>query len=196
MSESYTPDQLQAAAGQVQPPPFGTALPADASQTVAGGAMPTEVDVQALIAQMQAQQQAMNEKIAQLEAERGPAGDHPLIGVAQQARDQLAMHFSHDDTKRDSTAVMRLADDLVDAAGNAVESGDPGPARSVGEKLLRAVKKVNPGPGDHHYYAQAVGFIRDHFPDAADTVTQARPSKAPAVGGGQSVAVVQGSVTG
>lgn len=197
MSDSpFTPGQYQAAAETVQPPPVGATLPDDAAQQVAGSASATEVDVPALLAQMQAQQAAMAEEIARLRAGQGPQGDHPLVGVAQQAREQLALHFSHDDTTRNPENVMRLADDLVDAAGNAVESGDPSAARNVGEKLLRALAKVNPGPGDHHYYAQALGFVRDHFPDAADTITEARPSSAPAVSGGAPAKVVAGSVTG
>ena len=198
MSESpFTPDQLTAAGSGVQPPPVGYTLPGDTAQhAAAGGALPTEVDVPALLAQMQAQQDAMSNEIARLKAAGGPQGDHPLIGVALQARDQLAAHFSHDATTTDSSKVMRLADDLVDAAGNAVESGDPGPARTVGDKLLRALARVNPGPGDHHYYAQAVGFIRDHFPDAADTITEPAPKAKAAVGGGQPARVVAGSVTG
>ena len=197
MSESpFTPDQLSEAASSVQPPPVGYTLPGGtAQQAAAGGALPTEVDVPALLARMQAQQDAMAAEIGRLKAAAGPVGDHPLIGVAAQARDQLAAHFSHDATTTDPTTVMRLADDLVDAASNAVESGDPSAARNVGEKLLRALKKVNPGPGDHHYYAQALGFVRDHFPDAADTITEAAPKTA-AIGGGPPARVVAGSVTG
>lgn len=194
--QPWTPDQLKAAGDQVQPPPLGTTLPDDANEQVASSASATEVDVPALLARMQAQQDAMAAEIARLKAGQAPQGDHPLVGVATQARDQLREHFANDDTATDSSGVMRLADDVVDAAGNAVESGNVGPVRQLGEKMTRALAKIHPGPGDHHYFAQALGFYRDHLPDAADTVTEPSPSPAPAIGGGQSVPVVQGSVTG
>ena len=187
----FTSDQLAAAGEQIQPPPLGTG-----PETIdASGASATEVDVAALLRQMQAQQDELSRQVAQLRAGRAPEGEHPLVATATAARDLIAQHFDRGG-KGDAAMIGRLADDLVDASGNAVESGDPSAAREVAKKLTRELNRVHPGPGDHHYFTNALALVGYHYGNAADTVTEARPSNAPAVSGGAPAKVVAGSVTG
>lgn len=194
MSESpFTPDQLAAAGAQIVPPPVGTG-PADMTAAAAGGSA-TEVDVAALLAQMQAQQNAMAAEIARLKAGAGPQGEHRLIADARAARGLLAEHFSRG-ARGNAGDVLRLADDMIDAAGNTVQSGDTGPARQVLARLTAALHAVHPGPGDHHYFTQALSIAEHGLPQAADTITGPQPSGAPAVAGGAPVKVLAGSVTG
>jgi hypothetical protein len=71
--------------------------------------------------------------------------------------------------------------------------------RDLAGKMQRALSRVNPGPGEHPYYRQAVAFAEVHIPDAADTITGPNPNAAPKpvpVSGGAPVQVLQGSVTG
>ena len=182
----YSPEDLAAAAAQVQPPPVGTTL-----GDVPPGASATEVDVAALMARMD----AMAAQLAALQAEKNAgAGEHALIGAATTARDLIAHHFEFHPK---GAELGRLADDVVDAARNAVASGDTGPVRAVADKLRRRLEFFHPGPGDHHYFRQALGAVSVHIPDAADTVTGPDPSAAPALGSSQAPAkVLQGSVTG
>jgi hypothetical protein len=198
-STGFTPDQLQAAAGTVQAPPVATGPDPDALAAKVATGVPGETDVRELLAQMQAQQNAMAAEIARLRAGGDPSGLHPLAGTAAAAREQLTVHLTHNNLLNSPphAAALRLADDLVDAAGNAVESGDVSQVRDIGGRLERALKRIHPGNGDNHYYRQAVEFVRDHLPDAADTVTAPTPSSAPAVASSQPPArVVAGSVTG
>ena len=55
---------------------------------------------------------------------------------------------------------------------------------------------MHPGPGDHHYFKNALALVGYHYPIAADTVTEAKPSNATAISGGAPAKVVAGSVTG
>ena len=184
MSE-YTPDQLAAAAEQVQPPPVGTTL-----GQVPAGASATEVDVNALMARMD----AMARQLAALQDAAGVSGEHNLIGAAVAAKGLIEHHFEFHPKRAE---LVRLADDLVDAARNSVASGDTAPARAVADKLRRRLEFFNPGPGDHHYFRQALGMVAVHVPDAADTITGPDPSAAPAIGSsGAPAKVLQGSVTG
>jgi hypothetical protein len=191
MSDQFTPDQLAAAGAQVQPPPLGTGP----DSIDASGASATEVDVAALLAQMQAQQDAMAAEIAKLRGSQAPAGEHPLVSTATAARELIATHFDRG-YKGDGAAIGRLADDLVDASQNAVQSGDPSAARQVAKKLEVELNRVHPGPGDHHYFKNALALVGYHYPIAADTVTEAQPSNAPAVSGASAPKIVAGSVTG
>lgn len=188
---TYTPEQYAAAAGTVDAPPVGTGPSADDLAAKVPAASATEVDVAALMARMD----AMGAQLAALQAEQGTgAGEHNLIGASLAARDLIATHYEFSPRKDE---LVRLADDLVDAARNAVASGDTGPARTVADRLERKLKMWSPGPGDHHYWTQAFGLVSDHIPDAADTVTAAQPSNAPALGSSSGPAkVVAGSVTG
>jgi hypothetical protein len=193
-TQAYTPEQLGAVRDQVQPPPLGTGPdPADLDSKMAG-LTATETDVNALLAQMQAQMAAMAEQIATMKSGQVASGEHPVIGAAAAARDLVATHFEF---HRKGPELIRLADDNLDAARNAVDSGDTGALRQVNSKLERALLRWHPGPGDHHYFTQALAHVQVHIPDAADTVTQAKPSNATAVGSSQPPArVLQGSVTG
>lgn len=186
--QPYTDDQLAAAASQVQPPPVGTTL-----GDIPPGAAATEVDVPALLARLMAQQEAMAAEIARLRADRGPEGEHNLIGASIAARDLIAQHFEFHPKRKE---LERLAEDMIDAARNSVASGDTGPVRAVAQRLSRALGRFHPGPGDHHYFDHALRMTDVHVPDAADTVTAPQPSNAPAVSGGKPASVVAGSVTG
>jgi hypothetical protein len=197
----YTAEQLAQAGQQIQPPPLGTGPdPADLSATVAQG-VPTVADISAILAQMQEQQAAMAAEIQRLRAGQRPSGLHPVIGAANSLKDLLATHFDYSLPRGDKDAVLRLADDVTDAASNAFDSGDTGPLRDVSAKLSKALSRIDPGPGEHPYYRQAVAFANVHLPDAADTITgpnpDAQPKPAAVSGaGGKPTQVLQGSVTG
>lgn len=184
MSE-YTPEDLEAVKAQVQPPPVGTTLGA---VPAAGSA--TEVDVAALMARMD----AMAKQLAALQESAGVSGEHNLIGAAVAAKGLIEHHFEFHPKRAE---LSRLADDVVDAARNSVASGDTGPVRAVADRLRRRLEFFGPGPGDHHYFRQALGLVSVHIPDAADTITGPDPSAAPALGSSSGPAkVLQGSVTG
>lgn len=192
---AYTPEDLAAAAAQVQPPPVGTGLPQDTPDRVAAGGTAAEVDVAALLAQFQAQQQAMAAEIARLKKQiAAPDGVHTLEGTAQAIRDLIATHVDHGISG--GPELVRLAEDLVDAARNAVASGDVSAVRTLGGKVERALLRVHPGGGDHHYFFHALNKVRADLPDAADLITAPQPSGATAVGGGKPAPVITGSVTG
>lgn len=188
-----TPEQFAAVKNQVQPPPVGTGPSPDDLAAAAAAASPTETDVTALLAAMQAQMAAMAQQITTLKASQVPEGEHNLIGASAAARDLIAQHFEFHPK---GPELVRLADDLVDSARNSVASGDTGPTRQVAAKLERRLNFFHPGPGDHHYFRQALGLVSVHVPDAADTITEAQ-REALAVGSSQPPArVLQGSVTG
>jgi len=191
MTDQFTPDQLAAAGAQVQPPPLGTGP----ENIDASGGAPTEVDVPALLAQMQAQQEALAAEVARLRGSQAPQGEHALVSTATAARELIATHFDRG-YKGDGPKILRLADDLVDASGNAVSSGDTAAARKVARQLETELNRVHPGPGDHHYFKNALALVGYHYPIAADTVTEAQPSNAPAVAGAPAPKIVAGSVTG
>jgi hypothetical protein len=178
-------------------PPVGAVIPPGLATAAAmSGAAPAEADMKAIIEQMQAQMAALTAKIAAMQAGQAPGGDHPLLATAKSAKDLLATHYQVN-PGADGAAVLRLADDLVDAAGNAVDSGDTAAVRQLGDKFTRALNRAHPGAGDHHYFNQALQFVRDHLQDAADLVTEPAPKPAGAVGSDRPAApVVAGSVTG
>lgn len=189
----FTPGQYQAAAETVEAPPIGT--PAIDPQQVTDAA-PTEVDIAALLRRMQAQQDALSAEVARMRAAQGATSGEPrLIADSRAARGLIAEHFDRG-YRGDGPAVLRLADDMVDAAGNAVQSGDTGPARDVMGKLARALHGVHPGAGDHHYFTQALSIVEHSLPAAADEITGPQPGSAKAVSGGAPVKVLAGSVTG
>jgi hypothetical protein len=190
----YTPDQLAAAKAEVQPPPVGTGPDAGMVADRMPAATPTSVDADAMLA-MQRQIAQLQEQMAAMQgASATGAGEHAAVSNAKTLRGLISQHFEFHHKRAELEG---LADDVVDAAGNAVESGDAGALRNVTEKLARRLRFFNPGPGDHHYYRQALGFVTDHIPDAADTITDQRPSSAPEIGSDRAPAkVVAGSVTG
>jgi hypothetical protein len=178
-------------------PPIGTGPDAGTLTGKVSTALPTEVDVPALLAQMQAQQAAMAAEIARLRAGQAPQGVHPLILAAQDARGLIAAHIDMGGGRNSGPDLLRLADDTVDAAHNAVASGDTGPVRAIAQRLERALKRVHPGAGDHHYFTQAMYMVGDNIPSFADEVTAPSPSSAPALTSDRgSVPVIAGSVTG
>jgi hypothetical protein len=161
-----------------------------AAQAVAAGADPTSVDVNKLLAGIQ----ALQDRVQALEAEKASGAAIPVQGTAATLRDLIKTHAAHN-PGRDFSDVLRLSDDAVDAAANAASSGDGAPVTSIAAKLARALKKVHPGPGDHHYFRQALDFAEVHLPDAADGLTP--QNNAPAVTSSQPPAkVISGSVTG
>lgn len=176
-------------------PPVGASLPPDAAARVAG-AVPAEVDVNALWAQMQDQMAAMQAQIAQLRAGQQPDGAHPASGTAQQVLELLKIHFAHN-PHADGAAVLGAAEDLLDAAGNAVDSGDVSVARELATRFERILQRNHPGPGQHFYYNQAVDMAANHVHDALDLITGPAPRPAAAVSSSQPpVKVISGSVTG
>lgn len=195
MTDEYTTEQLAAAKDTVTGPPVGTGPSPDIAGQVSGGT-PTEVDVPALLARMQAQQDAMAAEIARLKAGQAPQGEHPLIGTAVQTRGLIATHVERGGGRNEGPQLLRLADDVIDAARNAVDSGDTGPVRQLSQRLERALIRVHPGPGDHHYFTLALSGAGAHMQDAADAVTGPAPASAGAVSGGTPARVIAGSVTG
>lgn len=185
----YTEDQLAAAKASVAAPPVGTGPdPADL-QAKLTGASPFEVDTQAMIRAL------VEAEVKRLMAQQTrPEGEHALVSDAAAARELIAKHFEFHPKKDE---LLRLADDLTDAAKNSVASGDSGPTRQLAARLERRLGFFHPGPGDHHYFRQALGLLQVHMPDHADTITEPAPSDAPAVTSAQAPArVLQGSVTG
>lgn len=153
----------------------------------------TSVDPEQLMAMIE----ALQGRLGALEAERAAGQPAPVVSTAESLRDLLRVHAAHY-PQTDHGDVLRLADDAVDAAKNSLESGDGGILHQLADKLVRAMKKVDPGPGDHHYFRQAMGFADVHLHDAADQL-KPRPDRAPAaeVTSSQPPArVIEGSVTG
>ena len=174
--------------------PAGVTPPAEdavAAQAVAAGADPTSVDVKALLAGIQ----ALQDRVQALEAEKASGAAIPVQVTAETLRDLVQTHVAHH-PGQDFSDVLRLADDAVDAGVNAAVSGDGGPVLTIAGKLVKALKRVHPGPGDHHYFTQALQFAETHLPDAAENLVP-QPKTAGAVESAQPpAAVVQGSVTG
>ena len=179
------------AAGIPSAPPEQDIASELAARQAAHPAGITDVDIPAMLAMIQ----GLQARVDSMEADRAAGNAPPVKATAETIRDLLTAHANHN-PGADFTAVKGLADDLVDAAGNAADSGDGAALTAVAGKLERAVAKVHPGPGDHHYLTQALGFIRDHLPDVVDRlVPPVRP--AAAVGSGRAPAkVIAGSVTG
>lgn len=197
-----TPEQLAAAADQLRAqadvnpgvaPPSEADVAADlAAKQSAGPAGVTDVDVQALLAGIR----ALQARVDALEDEKAAGNAAPVVGTAETIRDLLRVHAAHN-PKTDHAPVLALADDAVDAAGNAVESGDGGELSKIGARLVRAIRKIHPGPGDHHYLNQALGFAEDHLPDAIDALEPRRADPIAAIGSDRAPAkVIPGSVTG
>lgn len=194
-----TADQLAQAAEQLRSQPAPSVSPPDEQELAAGLAARqagapaglTEVDVTALLAGIK----ALQDRVDALEAEKAAGAGTPVVATAETLRDLLRTHAAHN-PGLDHSDVLRLADDAADAAGNAAESGDGTELGKITGKLERAMRRVDPGPGDHHWYRQALGFIEVHLPEAAAALVP-RPKAAPAVTSDRPPAqVVQGSVTG
>lgn len=196
----FTPEQAAAATDpqRQEAPAFGASVPAPllagAARAAAG---PAQVDVAALEERLNMQIEALAREVTRLRQGGAAGGVHPLQGTAKAIRDMLATHFLHRPGD-DGSAVLRLADDTVDAAANAVESGDTSTVRDLAGRLERAINRAHPGPGDHHWIRQALDFTRNHLLEAADTVTGPSGGGAAAAIGSSAppAQVVAGSVTG
>lgn len=202
----FTAEELAAAREQIAmqdsglgPSPGGANDADVAAQLAAGQAAAGEpiggtvIDEDAIRAYIEAQVRA--QVTAALRAAGAEPPGEPLVNTAVALRNLLRTHASML-PGADHGEGLRLADDLVDAAENAVESGDTAAVRKIGEQLTRWLKRAgNPGPGDFHYYRQAADFAEFHIPDAADGVTP--KVKAPALTSLRKPAqVIAGSVTG
>lgn len=194
-----TPDQLAEAAEQlrsapppaVSPPPESQVAAQLAARQSAAPAGITEVNVDKLLAGIA----ALQARVESLEAEKAAGNAAPVKGNAEVMRDLIKVHAAHNPAT-DHGDVLRLADDLVDAAGNAAESGDGGIIHELAQKMERALLRVHPGPGDHSYFGQALDFAKYHMHDAADQLVR-KPPPAVAIGSDRPPAtVVQGNVTG
>lgn len=184
MSETppyFTPAQPAAA----PPPEAQVAADLAARQAAAPGGI-TETDVSKLLEGMA----AMQERLDALEAERAAGTAPAAVATAEALRDIIRTHASQ--SSADHGDVLRLADDAVEAAGNAAESGDGSQLHVIAGKIARALARVDPGAGDHHWYRQAVGFAGVHLPDAADQLVPKRTAPADQAPAG----AITGSVVG
>lgn len=193
-----TPEQFAAVKNQMTGTGPDAALPSEeemGARAAAAGADPTSVDVNELLKTIQKQQAAMQARIDELLKEKAAGTAVPVRDAAQSLRDLIVTHAAHT-PGTDHGEVLRLADDAVDAAVNAASSGAGGPVIAIAAKIAKALKRVHPGPGDHHYFRQALDFAETHLPDAAEQLTPHAPS-AGEVGSSQPPAkVISGSVTG
>jgi hypothetical protein len=198
----WTPEQLREAGEQVQAPPLATGPSADSLGNAAATGIPTIADVEAMMATMQEQMEArlqaqaasFQAEIARVKAGQAPVGLHPLIGSAIALKDLVTQHLGT--MVNSKPELMRLLDDVTDAASNAFDSGDVTAVVSLAEKAAKALARIHPGPGENPYYSQAVNFATVHIPDAAETITGPNPNR-PAVASSQPPArVISGSVTG
>ena len=194
-----TPEQLaQAATDLRNSAPPGVSPPSEAevaaglaAKQAAGPQGVTDVDVAKLFAMIGAQQKQLD----QLLAERAASSSEPVLNNAVSLRDLIAVHATHT-PGTDHSAVLRLADDAVDAARNAAGSGDGSLVTQISQKIARALHKVHPGPGENHYFRQALGLAEVHLPDsAAELVAPVVPAVA-LTSGRSPATVVAGSVTG
>jgi len=165
-----------------------------AVQAAASGLGATSVDVGELEKLIEARVAAA---VAASMASAARAQNAPVVqSTAETMRDLIATHASQN-PGRDHSEVLGLADDAVEAAKNAVGSGDGSYVTKIAAKLERALRKVHPGPGDHHYFGQALDFASVHLPDAADQLEPPAPQSAGAVASSQAPAkVIEGNVTG
>lgn len=201
MTSPFSPDDLAAAADQLRSaapspdaPMSKEEFAADlAARQAAAPAGLTEVDVAQLLAGIK----LLQDRVDALEAEKASGAAIPVLNTAEALRDLVATHAAHTpDT--DHSDLLRLADDAVDAARNAAESGDGSLVTQISGKISRALHRVHPGPGTHHWFTQALGFAEVHLPDAAAQLVP-KPARVPAgaiVTPAGGVPVIQGSVTG
>jgi hypothetical protein len=188
MSGPYFQPAPQPPAG---PPPEEQVAAQLAAQQAGAPAGVTDVDAGQLLDFIK----TLQDRVDALEAEKAAGAAVPVVGTAEALRDLISVHASHT-PGTDHSDLIRLADDAVDAAKNAAESGDGGPTTDIAAKIARALHRVHPGPGTHHYFQQALGFAEVHLPDAAAELVK-KPAARAAVGSDRAPAtVVQGSVTG
>ena len=138
----------------------------------------TSTDPDALLKMIQGLQARLDASEAQRKADNAP----PLVGIAASVRDNLQAHAAAN-PGTDHTKALGLAGDLVDAAKNAAESLSGGLVAKLAARLTTALGEVDPGPGDHHWYRQALDFLGAHLAkglqdleDQADTQGGTKPA--------------------
>ena len=187
-------EQLRAAAAPaVAPPPEDEVALGLAARQAAAPAGVTSVDVEALAATIL----HLQERLSALEEERQAGAAVPVQATAETLRDLIKVNAAHHPAA-DHADLVRLADDAVEAAKDAVQSGDGSLLAQIAGKIERALDRVHPGPGDHHYHAQATAFARVHLPDAAAQLVPRPQQPAAGVLGSSGAArpAIQGSVIG
>ena len=204
MSE-LTPDQLEAARVALAAEQAANSGPPAETQTdaelggalAAAGASAADVDVKALLADLLQRQQALEAEVTQLRAQEAAVKAEPVKTTAAALKAAILEHASGKTTGNgaiDHSALISLADDAVEAASNAVESGDAGPLAAITARIVRALAKHHPGPGDHHWFRLAQSQAAD-LQDQAEAIVP-RPAAA-AIGSDRAPAkVVEGSVVG
>jgi hypothetical protein len=124
----------------------------------------------------------LQDRLDAAEAQRRETNAPPLVAIAESARDNLQAH-ADSNPGTDHTEALGLAGDLVEAAKDAVTSGTGTRVEKIAARLESALGRVNPGPGDHHWYRQALDFVGAHMvkgledlEDQNDQDTGAKPS--------------------
>ena len=205
--QDFTAEQLAAARAQIQgqqtglgPPTAGVPDEEVAAQLAAGQAAAgvsmggTFIDEDAIRALIE--QQVRQQVTAALRAAGAEPPGEPLVNTAVSLRNLLKTHASMA-PGTDHTAALGLADDLVDAAENAVKSGDVSHVTKIAGRLVTWLERLgHPGPGDFHYHRQALEFAKYHIADAAEKVQPPAPPLAPLTSTRAPVKVLEGSVTG
>jgi len=134
---------------------------------------------------------ALQQQVAQLQAQVAaaqPPGEHGLLATARLLRHHLA-----DMEGSDAHAPgIGLADDLIEAAGHAIDSGDLTHVRSIAGRLDRFFRRAPQRAGDDHHGYHARQVLAFHLPDQLDSFTP-RPRQ-PQVAGSAPVPVTAGTV--
>ena len=203
----FTPEQLAAARQQIAGqntglgPPSAGVPDADVAAQLAAGQAAAGVDMGGTFVDEDAiraliEQQVRLQVAAALRAAGAEPPGEPLVNSAVSLRNLLRVQAAMA-PGIDHTAALGLADDLVDAAGNAVESGDVTHVNKIAARLTAWLERLgHPGPGDFHYHRQALDFAKYHIPDAAEKVQPPAPPMAPLTSTRAPAKVLSGSVTG
>ena len=173
--QQYVAEQIGQQASDVLGSPASEADIASAAVASAGLGV-TEVDVNALAAQIK----AMQDRIAQMEADAAKPSADSLSGTIKSIQYFLAGHG-------DAQAI-KLGDDLAAAADAAVQSGDGTYVARAADRLDRYLSKNAPYPGENYFHRNAAAFTSD-LPEIIDALPGPAASQAPAK-------VVQGAVVG
>lgn len=118
----------------------------------------TDTDPAVLLEMIQGLQARLDASEAQRKQDNAP----PLVAIAASARDNLQAHADAN-PGTDHTEALGLAGDLVDAAKDAIRSLNGTRVAKIAARLETAMAAVNPGPGDHHWYRQALDFATAHI---------------------------------
>ena len=173
--QQYVADQIGQQASDVLGSPASEADIASSAVASAGLGV-TEVDVNALAAQIK----AMQDRIAQMEADAAKPSADSLSGTIKSIQYFLAGHG-------DAQAI-KLGDDLAAAADAAVQSGDGTYVARAADRLDRYLSKNAPYPGENYFHRNAAAFTSD-LPEIIDALPGPAAQQAPAK-------VVQGAVVG